>query len=246
MTAASVFVSSLDEIVLIEGSLFRNNESELLRYWPIEASKYMMRILVDEEISTNETLWIKNKAIKIKLQVDQVSKNFRNSDFHLISLSSVTLTGSLDAILHSSSEVARHTGGEELKPHIANSKLAIRAPRFCPAPPVFIEAKTFGSIDIFKFKTVDLSKSGMLVTETDEQAPFIIHTIVELTIDPSGIVFEAPLNCLGKIVRKDRSELKAKFGIQLIDLTPSLLKTWEFYIAGLERPNPENKKISIK
>ena len=65
MTANNVFVSSMEEITLLEGCIFKEDEKRLVRYWPVEASKYMMRILVDEDINLNEILWIKNNNVKI-------------------------------------------------------------------------------------------------------------------------------------------------------------------------------------
>jgi len=242
MTETNIFVSPLEEITLLEGSIFKEDETSLVGYWPVEASKYMMRILVEEDISLNTFLWIRNNSVKLKVQVDHIEKNFRDSAFHLISLSSVTFTGSLESTLHETHEVAKHTSEEG---HFSEKKplsLTIRSPRFCPAPPVIVIAKTFGSLDIFKFMTVDLSKSGMLMTETDEKAPFIGNTIIELNIDPEGIVFESSFECLGKIVRKDSTNTKAKFGVQLIDLPPELEAKWEQYIASLEYPTIKSRR----
>ena len=75
--------------------------------------------------------------------------------------------------------------------------------------------------------------------------PFIVNTLLEITIDPKGNCLDKPVSCLGKVVRRDHDEVDGKdggsemsalrLGIQIVQIDNSDLAQWEGCLTQLER-----------
>ena len=119
------------------------------------------------------------------------------------------------------------------------SKLRVRAPRV----PIDLEvhSKTIGTSAEYSLYTEDVSRSGLLlVWEKDAKMPFIVNTLLELTIDPTGSCLERPVTCLGKVVRRDSAAADgkghtARLGIQIVQMDNTDLNAWEGCLAQLEK-----------
>jgi hypothetical protein len=119
------------------------------------------------------------------------------------------------------------------------SKLRVRAPRV----PIDLEvtSKTIGTSANYSFYTEDISRSGLLlVWEKDAKMPFIVNTLLELTIDPGSSCLEKPVNCLGKVVRREATDAEgkghgARLGIQIVQMDNSNLNDWEACLSQLEK-----------
>lgn len=110
---------------------------------------------------------------------------------------------------------------------------------------LIVKSHTIGSSLAFPLMSENVSKSGMLLSwRSKHKIPFREKTIVEMVIDPKGFYFAAPLNCLGKIVRKivnDKGE--ERFGIRIIQIDPKDQYLWEAMIQELEE-NDETQEIT--
>lgn len=118
------------------------------------------------------------------------------------------------------------------------NKLTVRAPRV-PIDLV-VESKTLGTNAAYSMSTEDVSRSGLLlVWERDSRMPFIVNTLIEMTIDPTGSCLSKPLSCLGKVVRRDGEEElgghHARFGVQIVQMDAQDLAKWELCLNELEK-----------
>lgn len=123
---------------------------------------------------------------------------------------------------------------------IRPSKLRVRAPRV-PIP-LAVESKTIGTSAAYKLQTEDISRSGLLLVWDREvvKMPFIVNTLLEMTIDPDGACLGHPVTCLGKVVRRDPrsddvNDQSARLGIQIVQMDNIDLNTWEVCLSELER-----------
>lgn len=117
------------------------------------------------------------------------------------------------------------------------NKLAVRAPRV-PIDLV-VESKTLGTSAAYSMATEDVSRSGLLlIWERDSKMPFIVNTLIEMTIDPTGSCLSKPVQCLGKVVRRDSegdgAGHFARFGVQIVQIDPSDQQNWESCLNELE------------
>jgi hypothetical protein len=117
------------------------------------------------------------------------------------------------------------------------NKLAVRAPRV--SIDLVVESKTLGTSAAYSMSTEDVSRSGLLlVWERESKMPFIVNTLIEMTIDPKGSCLSKPVTCLGKVVRKDAqdgSSQSTRFGIQIVQMDPGDIQNWEVCLSELEK-----------
>ena len=120
------------------------------------------------------------------------------------------------------------------------SKLRVRAPRV-PVP-IQVESRTMGTMSAYKLQTEDISRSGLLLVWDRDvvKMPFIVNTLLEMTIDPEGSYLGRPVTCLGKVVRRDPGSEdgkghSARLGIQIVQIDNSDLSAWEGCLNELER-----------
>ena len=109
----------------------------------------------------------------------------------------------------------------------------IQATRYLTNPTIGVLAKTFGSKSEFNLKTVDISKTGMLLeSKKEDLVPFIRHTLLEIKMLEKGAWLEQPINCLGKVVRcyKDQRDVARSlkfFGVEIVELEPRAQPVWQ-------------------
>ena len=119
------------------------------------------------------------------------------------------------------------------------NKRGARAPRMPAA--LLIEARTLGTNQVYSLGTVDVSRSGILASWSRRgRLPYLVNTILEITIDPTGSMLASPVNCLAKVVRRDvladeRTHSAGELGIQILQMDQSDAATWENCVAALEK-----------
>lgn len=124
-----------------------------------------------------------------------------------------------------------------------SSDARLRAPRFeSDGDDLLVESKTIGTDVTYKLMTGNFSRSGLLLEwQHQSKMPFIVNTILELKIDPKGSVLDAPVLCLGKVVRrkevgKDQiGFLGTQIGVQIIQMDTDDLTLWEKCLALVEK-----------
>ncbi len=119
------------------------------------------------------------------------------------------------------------------------TKRGVRAPRM-PAE-LLIEARTLGTNQVYELGTVDVSRSGILVSWSRRgRMPYLVNTILEITIDPECSMLSAPVFCLAKVVRRDvtkddRTHTAGELGIQILQMDQSDATVWENCVTALEQ-----------
>ncbi len=75
----------------------------------------------------------------------------------------------------------------------------VRFARFKTEIPTRVDAKTFGSPEVYSLKTINVSKSGFLLASPPGfRVPFNESTLLELTVHVED---EEPISFLGKVIR---------------------------------------------
>lgn len=119
------------------------------------------------------------------------------------------------------------------------NKLAVRAPRVGIS--LIVESKTLGTNAAYSLFTEDVSRSGLLLVceNTSMKMPFIVNTLIEMTIDPKSNHLSKPVSCLGKVVRRDledeNGQIQPRFGVQIVQMEPGDIKNWEGCLSELEK-----------
>lgn len=121
------------------------------------------------------------------------------------------------------------------------ANMRVRAPRV--PMDLEVESRTIGTSAAYRFSTVDVSRSGLLLQwDREAKMPFIINTLLEITIDPTASCLEKPVLCLGKVVRREHEALDGtdavsplRLGIQIVQIDNSDLAEWEVCLMELER-----------
>ena len=112
----------------------------------------------------------------------------------------------------------------------------VRAKRIEALTEVVVESKTLGTTMSYVLEADNLSRTGMLLNVgKNVRVPFLVNTLLELTVDTRGALFEKPVECLGKIVRLDRDdESKAQYGVHIVQIDTRELEAWERTVERLE------------
>jgi c-di-GMP-binding flagellar brake protein YcgR len=93
----------------------------------------------------------------------------------------------------------------------------MRFGRFSTEVPTPVEARTFGSEEPYRMKTINVSKTGLLLASPPGfRVPFNESTLLELTL----FLEEQPIRCLGKVLRceVDFEKKIKRYGINICDI----------------------------
>jgi hypothetical protein len=101
---------------------------------------------------------------------------------------------------------------------------------------LLVTSRTIGTAVHYNMKTSDISRSGMLLSWRHDinKVPFRENTLIEMTIDPNSKLFNSPVSCIGKVVRRIKDEKLKKadvqLGIQIVQIENEDLSEWEHCI----------------
>ncbi len=112
----------------------------------------------------------------------------------------------------------------------------VRAKRIGLLTNVVVESRTLGAPMVYNLDTENLSRTGILLhAGKNKKVPYRVNTILELTVDPRGSVFERPVSCLGKIVRVGQDEAsRPLYGVHIVQMDVKDVAAWEATVAILE------------
>ena len=119
---------------------------------------------------------------------------------------------------------------------IRNEKPGFRAKRLGVNDGVVVTSKTIGTTISYNLSTENLSRTGMLLhLGRNRRVPYLINTILELTVDAGSEVFERPVSCLGKIVRVDTTDPgQPRYGVHIVQIDGRDLDVWEKGVVEME------------
>ncbi len=128
---------------------------------------------------------------------------------------------------------------EQRNRSLAN-RIRMRHSRFPTAEIVpIVYAKTFGTPQVYKLKTVNASRSGMLLESCQgSDAPFTEGTLLEVKIQAPE---EETISCLAKVVRCEwkHSGSSRLYGITLTDIPSEQKDSFQSFIEMLEQKSTE-------
>lgn len=112
----------------------------------------------------------------------------------------------------------------------------VRAKRIEALHEVVVESKTLGTTMSYVLEADNLSRTGMLLNVgKNVKVPYLINTLLELTVDTRGTLFEKPVECLGKIVRLGRDDdSRPQYGVHIVQIDAHELEAWERAVERLE------------
>lgn len=117
----------------------------------------------------------------------------------------------------------------------------VRARRVGVLDGMVVESRTLGTPMTYNLTPDNLSRTGILLNVgNNKKVPYRVNTILELTVDPRGAVFDRPVQCLGKIVRVASTDAaKPAFGIHIVQMDAKDVIAWETTVAALEAQHAE-------
>ncbi len=117
----------------------------------------------------------------------------------------------------------------------------VRFARFKTEIPTRVDARTFGSPELYGLKTINVSKSGFLLASPPGfRVPFNESTLLELTVHMED---EEPISFLGKVIRCefDFEKKMKRFGVNICEITPEARERYDSFIEDVE--HRKNRQI---
>lgn len=117
----------------------------------------------------------------------------------------------------------------------------VRYARFSTEIPTRVDAKTFGSSELYTLKTINISKSGFLLASPPGfRVPFNESTLLELTVHVEG---DEPIRFLGKVMRCefDFEKKMKRYGINICEITAEARERYSSFIEDTE--HKKNRQI---
>lgn len=107
---------------------------------------------------------------------------------------------------------------------------------------LIVESKTIGTSMVYNLSPRNFSRSGMLLSSGKyKKLPFKVNTLLEMTIDTRGVLFDRPISVLGKVVRlEDGSGVQGvgdeqvRYGVHLLQMESDIKDQWDAQMASLE------------
>lgn len=141
------------------------------------------------------------------------------------------------------------TDFETLIPELSQRSFAInnkqtyhvRFARFKTEIPTRVDARTFGSPEVYTLKTINVSKSGFLLASPPGfRVPFNESTLLELTVHVED---EEPIRFLGKVIRCefDFEKKMKRFGVSICEITNESRERYDSFIEDVE--HRKNRQI---
>ena len=97
--------------------------------------------------------------------------------------------------------------------------------RFLTKPPIKLMARTFGSITVYEFKSINVSKCRILMaTQTKHRLPFKKETILEVAIFLDEDPKTEPVEGVAKIIHSSTPDPQSKLQYLEVELTEFLGK----------------------
>jgi len=216
----------------IFGTLHSEFAQEPVSYLPVQISKFSIGIIAKAGLNIIEDLILTAPCGELKLRLMSAETEGVPDGQCRYSLLLISLDKDLEQIYANSDRFMRFQG--------QNNNFHFT--RFQTLPASVLTCKTFGSTNPYIFKSINASKSGLLVISMNKSSvPFQINTLVEFLIEPNDQWLVRSIKGVGKIVHQRRAvgsfrmHSSQYFGIELKEFTGDGDRTWQESITKLEQ-----------
>lgn len=213
------------------GSLVHSASQKEISYQPFEISRYGMGILAPQGMSNGSILVLDNPAGRFYMHVVDSEVYGTAPELRRYYLVNVDQEIDLEDMF-----------GKFAQPHMSALRHfePIRFARFHADPNILVHAKTFGTVGFYSLQSVNVSRSGMLISAArDRSVPFLENTLLEVTLVPGGHWLFQPVHCLAKVVRVGestdrRGNSHSCFGVKFIEFQDAGQNIWDKTVSNLE------------
>ena len=209
---------------LVEGSLVHGTSGDKVRYLPVVMSRLSFTVLSDQDLKQGDQFLLKAGPKETKVVLSGIEQDPHNKDLKQFKMNALDPKTNLEELISSLKEL-----------EAIQDRLQIRSERLEALSDFFVNVRTFGSMDEYKLRIDNVSKSGMKVlTQEGEGAPFSINTVVEMVIDPNKKWLDRSLPCIGKMMRREEHTDFIEFGLRFVENTDSFNHYWGLWVDKLE------------
>ena len=214
------------------GTLKVVTSGEEISYQPYEFSRYRLGVIAKKGLAEGDELLLITPHGEFSFEIEEI--NNKDVCFGLVryKLKTLDLSENIEMLLKKMGS-DKHLNTSTTSNRIQNARFEIK-------PSLTVSAKTFGTRISHNCITVNVSRSGVLLTARGAtHIPFIQNTLLELTLKNDGQWLSEPVHCIGKVVRcrevmGHNKELVRQFGVRIIEMTPHDERVWESALVSIE------------
>lgn len=205
-----------------------DDQDQVIPYHPFSISKFSMGVIAKSGLNAIKDLYLDSIIGKLRLRVLSVGNDGVPDGTQRYMLMNVDMEQDLEKVFDAATGAAQHQGK------------SILSARFQTAPPCVFKGKTFGSSNPYVFKTINASKSGILIMSMQKSPPFRTGTLVEYSMEPNGEWLTKPINGMAKVARQWTHQVKVAstttyFGLELKEFLDDGEALWQQSIHELEK-----------
>ena len=222
--------------------LLRANGNTPLTATLIDVSRIGIGMLSGTDLEVGEALVLALPEHALKLVVSgklplPSQKQFRYG------LTAADPAEDLEARLRASGSLAASDARAPVIPAVKTGRgVDYRAARYTIDWDLRVDAKTLGTKFCYQLLVANISRSGFLVTTFHKEiAPFLVNTLIDITVDPECKFLAHPVHGFAKVVRqlleKDAASgsKKVSFGLVISEIFTEDKSTWESFMRTLEK-----------
>ena len=214
------------------GGLRVKGSNEEISYQPYEYSRYRIGVIAKKGQALGDVLVLQTSQGEFAFAIEEI--NNKDVCFGLVryKLKSLDLAENIEDLLKRIG-CDKYINSSTTSGRIQNARFEIK-------PSITVSAKTFGTRVSHDCVTVNVSRSGVLLTAGGPaRIPFIQNTLLELTLKKDDNWLTEPVHCIAKVVRCREAlgrnrEVVRQFGIKIIEMNPHDEKVWESALHSIE------------
>jgi hypothetical protein len=234
MTVESIKIDidNIDPAQEVFGSIRIASTDRPISYVPYQLSKFSLGIVAKAGLDVFEDLILETPRGPATLKILGVETEGVPDGGARYNLMAADLKDDLEKV---------YSDDERVKQNLRGLQLA----RFQTSPPVILNIKTFGSTNPYVFKSINASKSGLLILSLNKNAvPFHHDTLLEIIIEPNNGWLQRSIKSVAKVVHQTTHESKGGlrlqyFGLELKDFSSDSEYIWRRAVEVLEKETIE-------
>lgn len=211
------------------GRIFSLPEKTPIEYQPYEVSRMSLGIVAAPGLREGQPLVLESNGQKADLVVELAGIQadiLGNVRYHL-------------AVKGAGVDLERLFAQSGCQRKLALVEKSIQCARFdTPQMGIRVQAKTFGARDRYGLMSLNVSKTGLLMSANPgDRVPFIVNTLLEVQLEAPAWLKE-PVTGLAKVIRHTTrtasGERRIEFGIRFIEFNEEGMDLWKNALNHIE------------